>query len=90
MSSTGSNDKEVSYSHNDSAIPSPGLEKGVGAQEVALSPVAHLSDPDAGKSDAERAAIVCQPPSWFSACFNVLQDRKLLWRLDRRLIPWVC
>lgn len=49
-----------------------------------------LDDPDAGKSDEERAKIVrlftCIPR--MSA--NNLQDKKLVRRIDLWLIPWLC
>ncbi|MCJ1278900.1 hypothetical protein MMC21_006721 [Puttea exsequens] len=48
---------------------------GVGAGQFEKAVLDDLPpDPDAGLSEAERAAI----------------DRKLLWKLDLRLIPWLC
>ncbi|KAK8180316.1 major facilitator superfamily domain-containing protein [Phyllosticta capitalensis] len=55
-------------------------EKAAGGPGAALEAAssqdgtASLEDPDAGLSDEERAAI----------------DRKLLWKLDLKLIPWLC
>lgn len=43
-------------------------------EELNLGDAEFLSDPDANLSPEERAAI----------------DRKLLWKLDVRLIPWLC
>lgn len=55
--------------------------------------LAGFEDPDAGLSDEERAKIVCVLYT-LSTHFaylsrNVLQDRKLLWKLDLRLVPWL-
>lgn len=52
-------------------------EKKLGVEPGEYEPAANdgfLPDPDAGLSDEERAAI----------------DRKLLWKLDLKLIPWLC
>jgi hypothetical protein len=46
----------------------------IGALESAPSPdLDHIEDPDAGLSDAERADV----------------ERRLLWKLDLTLMPWV-
>lgn len=54
-----------------------------------------LEDPDAGKSDEERAAIV----SYKEYLLDHLprrksnlghKDRKLMWKVDLWLIPWLC
>jgi hypothetical protein len=70
--------------------PSPPNEKDIG--DVARTEHAGgLPDPDAGLSDEERAAIVCfrgvavKTPS-SSPC---LQDKKLVRKLDWKLIPWL-
>lgn len=49
-----------------------------------------LPDPDAGKSDAERAAIVCLMSFSKSPRTKIIQDRALMWKVDRWLIPWLC
>ena len=48
-------------------------------------------DPDAGLSEAEKKAIVCNLVwSFVPHRLIIAQDRKLLWKLDLRLIPWLC
>lgn len=48
---------------------------GLGAREIETVGLGHLQpDPDAGLSEEEKARI----------------DRALLWKLDLRLIPWLC
>lgn len=54
-------------------------------------------DPDAHLSEAEKAAIVssiCLSPSQNTddplLTRHPAQDKKLLWKLDLRLIPWLC
>lgn len=50
-----------------------------------------IPDPDAGLSAEERAAIVCSAAPVLRNWHNLTcdQDRKLLWKLDRYLIPWL-
>jgi hypothetical protein len=48
-------------------------------------------DPDAHLSAEEKAAIVSiHLPSLEEEGLRVVQDRKLLWKLDLTLIPWLC
>lgn len=49
-----------------------------------------LIDPDAGKSPEERASAVRDPwtPEFWSL-LTTFQERKLLWKLDMALMPWV-
>ncbi|KAK5987948.1 putative transporter [Cladobotryum mycophilum] len=49
-------------------------EKPKAADNMSNSEVDQIVDPDAGLSEAERAAA----------------ERRLLWKLDRTLIPWLC
>lgn len=70
---------KTSAAHNDSdSVHSPYLdEKSVGVAQGEFETLGHGQlppDPDAHLSAEERAAI----------------DRKLLWKLDLRLIPWLC
>lgn len=54
-------------------------------------------DPDAGLSEEEKAKIVSgltdevkSSPAQAQKLTSLAQDRKLLWKLDLRLIPWLC
>lgn len=51
-----------------------------------------LPDPDAGKSDEERARLVCSSLlcalHWFLYT-DRLQDKALVWKMDLWLIPWL-
>ena len=51
-----------------------------------------LPDPDAGKSDEERARLVCSSLRcalhWFLYT-DRLQDKALVWKMDLWLIPWL-
>ena len=48
-----------------------------------------LPDPDAGLNNEERAKIVSRYDGCWLDRTNFSQDRKLLWRLDFKLIPWL-
>lgn len=50
-----------------------------------------LPDPDAGKSDEERAKLVSLPLSSL-LCLrltDINQDKALVWKMDKWLIPWL-
>ncbi|KAL8899833.1 MAG: hypothetical protein Q9207_005999 [Kuettlingeria erythrocarpa] len=69
-------------------------EKKVGIVAGGLESLGHGElppDPDAGLSEEERARIVriAREPDAPSFADNA-QDRRLLWQLDLRLIPWLC
>lgn len=57
-------------------------------ETVKLSELA--PDPDAALSEDERARIVCSSFQAKSLDLTIRQDRELLWKLDARLIPWLC
>lgn len=47
------------------------------------------NDPDAHLGASERAAIVSTKMDDKDEVSNIFQDRKLVWKLDIYLIPWV-
>lgn len=72
-------------------------EKRIDDAQVVLSDVNTLPpDPDAHLSPEEKAKVVCSPillqfeDIEENRTNYVIQDRKLLWRLDIKLIPWLC
>lgn len=74
--------------------PSP-IDNGVG-DNSSNSDVGRIVDPDAGLSEAEKKEVVSFPASGdiyhiahCSPDANAQQERKLLWKLDLKLIPWV-
>lgn len=61
--------------HDSSIDQSPSDRKEIGATAPVTTPKDELPpDPDDGLTEEERKAI----------------DRRLLWKLDIRLIPWLC
>lgn len=48
-----------------------------------------LRDPDFGLSEEERARIVCCIFPCIDAADGREQDKRLVWKLDLKLIPWV-
>ena len=78
LSDGASEEKKIGSGHDH--VEDPGLRH----------TIENLPDPDAGLSEEERAAHVHLP-------FNLsekkilthLQDRKLLWKLDLKLLPWL-
>lgn len=71
-------------------------EKVVGVEQGGFETIGHGQlppDPDASLSHEERARIVSVPRCgrlFLPAPLTLHQDRKLLWKLDLRLIPWLC
>ena len=62
------------------------------AEREMLADVVNIPDPDVGLSEKERKAIV-RDVNWYatpSYVTNTSQDRRLLWKLDFQLIPWLC
>jgi hypothetical protein len=58
--------------------------------ERALSSEETLYDPDAGLSEEEKKKMVSlDPPAVCLYMLTWLQERKLLRKLDMKLIPWV-
>jgi len=51
--------------------------------------LANLPDPDEGKSEEERRAIVSSPTLLGSFSLYPPQDKKLMWKVDLWLIPWL-
>lgn len=79
--SSGSDDNEK---HVKNEIDRRGSKASVRSRVESLD---EIPDPDAGKSVEERAKIVCVF-FIFKSSSNVFQDRALLWKVDRWLIPW--
>lgn len=85
--------RDIDQSSNEKAGIDAQLENGVGDQypyDGQLPP-----DPDAHMSAEEKAAIVSSPrsikfPQVPRIGLTIDQDRKLLWKLDLTLIPWLC
>ena len=78
-------DNDSAHSPSDDEKTGQGAFQNLGHGELPPDPDAHLSL-------EERAAIVCSihripPLSWL---INLFKDRKLVWKLDLRLIPWLC
>jgi hypothetical protein len=67
-----------------------GKVDGHGIHSEAINPLSDLPDPDAGLNEEERAAAVCSKlPHMLMCTINAGQDKKLLRRLDFKLIPWL-
>ena len=55
------------------------------------TPAESLQDPWAGFTPNERAQLVSKStPIGYRSLPDRFQERKLLWRLDLQLMPWVC
>jgi hypothetical protein len=63
-------------------------EKLAGAPYTSVNPL-DLPDPDANLSAEERKVIVSSPNDRSLYFLTDFQDRKLVWKLDLYLIPWV-
>lgn len=77
---------DVQYSEKNNQLSSD-----VESADTGSSPINYgdLPDPDVGKSDEERAALVCSFPSLTSIWSDPTQDKALVWKMDLWLIPWL-
>lgn len=80
--------------HDSDSAPSDDEKRVTGVQQGQFETLGHGQlppDPDAGLSEAEKAAIVSTIlRQWWIRLLTIAQDKKLLWKLDLRLIPWLC
>lgn len=82
-------------SDSDHRSPSVDAEKAQHAKHAEHGDgLERFPDPDAGKSEEEKALIVNHPSSLFqihhdTANHNTTQDKKLVRRLDIKIIPWL-
>ncbi len=76
---------DIKQAQNDSDI---GSEKG-NVEQYESGSIVEIQDPDEHLSAEERAAIVRNPLHPNFRQLIVAQYRKLLWKLDLTLIPWV-
>lgn len=79
-------EKPIVYDDHESGRSPSGEETKLGDTAYGGLP----PDPDEGLSEEEKAKIVSRRSLDISANAKVDKDRALLWRLDLKLIPWLC